>query len=106
MLGHEDRGRGRDGRRRPKRRTRRSADETTKVDEREKVIVRSNGTVTYVGKDMAYQFWKSGLLGRDFSYRKFARRIDGGDVWATTSSCGRRPSRHIRRSVPRRRPTT
>jgi arginyl-tRNA synthetase len=54
-------------------------------DEREKVIVRSNGTVTYVGKDMAYQFWKSGLLGRDFSYRKFARRLDAGDVWATTS---------------------
>ncbi|MEZ5417907.1 MAG: arginine--tRNA ligase [Vicinamibacterales bacterium] len=33
---------------------------------REKVIVRSNGTVTYVGKDMAYQFWKLGVLGRDF----------------------------------------
>ncbi len=54
-------------------------------DQREKVIVRSNGTVTYVGKDMAYQFWKSGVLGRDFSYRKFARRLDGGDIWATTS---------------------
>ena len=54
-------------------------------EEREKVIVRSNGTVTYVGKDMAYQFWKSGLLGRDFLYRTFARRLDGGDVWATTS---------------------
>ena len=54
-------------------------------DEREKVIVRSNGTVTYVGKDMAYQFWKSGLLGKDFSYRKFARRSDGDDLWATTS---------------------
>jgi arginyl-tRNA synthetase len=54
-------------------------------EEREKVIVRSNGTVTYVGKDMAYQFWKSGLLGRDFSYRKFATRMDGTDVWATTS---------------------
>jgi arginyl-tRNA synthetase len=56
------------------------------VSEREKVIVRSNGTVTYVGKDMAYQFWKSGLLGKDFSYRKFARRMDGGDLWATTSN--------------------
>lgn len=55
------------------------------ADAREKVIVRSNGTVTYVGKDMAYQFWKSGLLGRDFHYRRFARRLDGGDVWATTS---------------------
>ena len=54
-------------------------------EEREKVIVRSNGTVTYVGKDMAYQFWKSGLLGKDFSYRKFATRMDGTDLWATTS---------------------
>jgi arginyl-tRNA synthetase len=54
-------------------------------DEREKVIVRSNGTVTYVGKDMAYQLWKSGLLGHDFFYRRFARRLDGGDIWATTS---------------------
>jgi arginyl-tRNA synthetase len=54
-------------------------------DEREKVIVRSNGTVTYVGKDMAYQFWKSGLLGRDFSYRRFAKRLNGQDLWATTS---------------------
>ena len=55
------------------------------AEEREKVIVRSNGTVTYVGKDMAYQFWKSGLLGKDFSYRKFAKRMDGSDLWATTS---------------------
>jgi len=50
---------------------------------REKVIVRSNGTVTYVGKDMAYQFWKFGLLGRDFHYRVFSRRADGHPVWAT-----------------------
>jgi arginyl-tRNA synthetase len=41
--------------------------------------------VTYVGKDMAYQFWKSGLLGHDFEYRKFATRMDGGTLWATTS---------------------
>ena len=34
-----------------------------------KVIVRSNGTVTYVGKDIAYQLWKFGLLGQDFYYR-------------------------------------
>jgi arginyl-tRNA synthetase len=52
---------------------------------REKVIVRSNGTVVYVGKDMAYQFWKSGLLGKDFLYRKFATRMDGTPLWATTS---------------------
>jgi arginyl-tRNA synthetase len=59
--------------------------DTDAEDEREKVIVRSNGTVTYVGKDMAYQFWKSGLLGRDFWYRRFAKRLDGSDVWATIS---------------------
>ena len=46
------------------------------------MIVRSNGVVTYVGKDIAYQFWKLGLLGRDFQYRIFA---DG-----PTGRCGRR----------------
>ena len=45
--------------------------------EREKVIVRSNGTVTYVGKDIAYQFWKLGLLGRDFYYCRFGTRTNG-----------------------------
>jgi arginyl-tRNA synthetase len=59
--------------------------EDTDTEEREKVIVRSNGTVVYVGKDMAYQFWKSGLLGNDFLYRTFATRLDGGMLWATTS---------------------
>ena len=57
-------------------------------DEREKVIVRSNGTVTYVGKDIAYQFWKFGLLGLDFQYRPFATRCDGATLWATTSTGG------------------
>ncbi len=57
-------------------------------DEREKVIVRSNGTVTYVGKDIAYQFWKFGLLGLDFHYRPFAKRADGATLWATTSADG------------------
>jgi len=52
---------------------------------REKVIVRSNGTVTYVGKDIANQFWKFGLLGRDFHYRVFEER-DGRRLWATTST--------------------
>jgi arginyl-tRNA synthetase len=50
---------------------------------REKVIVRSNGTVTYVGKDMAYQFWKFGLLGKDFHYRVFANDESGRPIWAT-----------------------
>ena len=57
-------------------------------EEREKVIVRSNGVVTYVGKDIAYQFWKLGLLGRDFHYRAFATRPNGDTLWATCSSDG------------------
>ncbi len=48
-----------------------------------KVIVRSNGTVTYVGKDIAYQLWKFGLLGKDFYYRKWHTYPDGHDVWAS-----------------------
>jgi arginyl-tRNA synthetase len=52
---------------------------------REKVIVRSDGTVTYVGKDIAYQLWKFGLLGRDFFYRTFATGADGKVLWSTTS---------------------
>ena len=63
-------------------------------EQREKVIVRSNGTVTYVGKDMAYQFWKSGVLGRDFHYRPFASRMDGATLWATTSAPNRADSAH------------
>ena len=49
-----------------------------------KVIVRSNGTVTYVGKDIAYQLWKFGLLGKDFYYRPLLRYPDGRQLWVTT----------------------
>jgi len=50
-------------------------------DEDAKVIVRSNNTVTYVGKDIAYHLWKFGLLGRDFGYRRFYQYPDGRHVW-------------------------
>ncbi|HEV3484103.1 MAG TPA: arginine--tRNA ligase [Vicinamibacterales bacterium] len=58
------------------------------AEPREKVIVRSDGTVTYVGKDMAYQLWKFGLLGRDFHYRAFAEQSNGRVLWSTTSDTG------------------
>lgn len=51
-----------------------------------KVIVRSNGTVTYVGKDIAYQLWKFGLLGKDFYYRVWQRDGDGHCVWVTSDA--------------------
>ena len=54
-------------------------------NEQDKIIVRSNGTVTYVGKDIAYQLWKFGLLGKDFCYRKWPGASAAGTVWATTS---------------------
>ena len=50
-----------------------------------KVIVRSNGTVTYVGKDIAYQMWKFGLLGKDFGYRRFHQYPDGRMVWMSSA---------------------
>jgi arginyl-tRNA synthetase len=53
------------------------------LDEDAKVIVRSNGTVTYVGKDIAYHLWKFGLLGRDFGYRKFFKYPDH-ECWIST----------------------
>ncbi len=49
-----------------------------------KVIVRSNGTVTYVGKDIAYQLWKFGLLGKDFFYRIWSTYPDGHQLWVST----------------------
>ena len=52
----------------------------------EKIIVRSNQTVTYVGKDIAYQLWKLGLLDRDFNYTTFDYDADRTPVWVTTSS--------------------
>jgi arginyl-tRNA synthetase len=50
-------------------------------EEDQKVIVRSNGTVGYVGKDIAYHMWKFGLLGRDFAYRKFFHYPNHHDCW-------------------------
>jgi arginyl-tRNA synthetase len=56
------------------------------TEEDQKVIVRSNGTVGYVGKDIAYHMWKFGLLGRDFGYRKFYRYPNGHDCWISTAN--------------------
>jgi arginyl-tRNA synthetase len=58
-------------------------DEITEEDQ--KVIVRSNGTVGYVGKDIAYHMWKFGLLGLDFGYRKFYRYPNQHDCWISTT---------------------
>ena len=56
--------------------------------EEAKIIIRSNGTVTYVGKDIAYQLWKFGLLGSDFRYRPFHTYPDGSVLWSTAAEGG------------------
>jgi arginyl-tRNA synthetase len=58
------------------------AEEFAGLEDPDKVIVRSDGTVTYVGKDIAYQLWKFGLLGRDFGYRFWQEE----GVWETTQA--------------------
>ncbi|HZI64864.1 MAG TPA: arginine--tRNA ligase [Thermoanaerobaculia bacterium] len=55
------------------------SEEFAGLEDPDKVIVRSDGTVTYVGKDIAYQLWKFGLLGRDFAYRYWMEE----GVWET-----------------------
>jgi arginyl-tRNA synthetase len=55
------------------------------AEEDQKVIVRSNGTVGYVGKDIAYHMWKFGLLGRDFGYRKFYLYPNGHQCWVSAT---------------------
>ncbi len=57
-------------------------------DDDAKIIVRSNGTVTYVGKDIASQLWKFGLLGRDFLYEPFHTYANGHTLWSTVASGG------------------
>ncbi len=64
--------------------------------ENDKILVRSNGTVTYTGKDIAYQMWKLGILGLDFNYRMFHTYDDGRHVWITT---GRNADVHVREDI-------
>jgi len=62
-----------------------SAEKDEISEDDQKVIVRSNGTVGYVGKDIAYHMWKFGLLGRDFGYRNFYRYPNGHDCWISAT---------------------
>lgn len=69
----------------------------TDEHEADKIIVRSNGTVTYTGKDIAYQLWKLGHLGLDFNYKPFRKYADGHVAWVTTTE----PNSEILPEVPR-----
>src|SRR5260221_253345 len=69
----------------------------TDEHESDKIIVRSNGTVTYTGKDIAYQLWKLGQLGLDFNYNPFRAHDDGHATWITTTA----PNAEAQPEVPR-----
>jgi arginyl-tRNA synthetase len=56
------------------------SEEFAGMEEPDKILVRSTGTVTYTGKDIAYQLWKFGLLGADFDYDRFSPVWDSGSV--------------------------
>jgi len=72
-----------------------AGDESSEIaEDDQKVIVRSNGTVGYVGKDIAYHMWKFGLLGRDFGYRKFYRYPNAHECWISTTN-GERDHPHF-----------
>ena len=62
-----------------------ASEEDKITEEDQKVIVRSNGTVGYVGKDIAYHMWKFGLLGRDFGYRRFYRYPNQHECWISAT---------------------
>jgi len=59
-----------------------------KKENLEKIIVRSNETITYIGKDIAYSFWKMGLFNRDFYYRPFHTYNDGATIYISGSTPG------------------
>ncbi|HEU4596428.1 MAG TPA: arginine--tRNA ligase, partial [Pyrinomonadaceae bacterium] len=59
---------------------------STDEHEADKVIVRSNGTITYTGKDIAYQLWKLGQVDLNFNFKPFRASEDGHTVWTTTSA--------------------
>ena len=65
----------------------------SETDEDAKVIVRSNGTVTYVGKDIAYHLWKFGLLGKDFGYKPFFTYLNH-ECWISAEK-GEEPHPHF-----------
>ena len=66
-------------------------DDGNDAETRSKVIVRSDGTVTYVGKDIAYQLWKFGLLGKDFQYRPHGSQRSGRPLWTTRQDAAEAP---------------
>ena len=65
------------------------SDDFAEMDDPDKILVRSNATITYTAKDIAYHFWKCGLLKKDFDYAVFTTYKDKDIVWTSTGSPGK-----------------
>jgi arginyl-tRNA synthetase len=55
----------------------------------EKVLIRSDGTLTYIAKDIPYAAWKIGLVEDPFQYDIFIKQPNGKDLWSTVSGRGK-----------------
>ena len=57
-------------------------------EEEDKVLVRSDGTATYIAKDIPYAAWKLGLVEDPFYYQEYTKQWDGSTLYATTLADG------------------
>ncbi|MEC4848136.1 MAG: arginine--tRNA ligase [Nitrosarchaeum sp.] len=65
-------------------------------NEEDKVIVRSNGTATYIAKDIPYAAWKLGLIDDPFSYKKYEKTQPGSRIlWQTTLTASNEPKQNF-----------
>lgn len=65
----------------------------------DKVLVRSNGTATYIAKDIPYAAWKLGLVNDPFYYKKYATQANGKVLWQTTLEENSDPKQNFRSSM-------
>ncbi|HEY7506458.1 MAG TPA: DALR anticodon-binding domain-containing protein [Nitrososphaera sp.] len=61
-------------------------------EEEDKILVRSDGTATYIAKDIPYAAWKLGVVEDPFSYSEFANQWDGSVLYRTSADGGRPPA--------------
>lgn len=54
----------------------------------DKILLRSNGTATYIAKDIPYAAWKTGVIKDKFEYKIFSEQPDGSTLWRTSIEKG------------------
>jgi len=64
-------------------------------NEDDKILVRSNGTATYIAKDIPYAAWKLGILDDPFNYQKYILQKDGKTLWQTTLNESSEPKQNF-----------